>query len=142
MANYKLLGNTYTTRKGDDTKLKRIDAILKQNPTHKFEGTYLKGMKELGKVQPKKVQAIMRATSDLEKKFKCKIKWSKMKWHLVITTARYSHEPAGIGSVVEITGKTDDGRPAKYKYNQPASQEGGSRHFMLGDKRGSNSDFT
>jgi len=141
---YNLLGNTYTVRKGEDEKLKRIDAILKQNPTHEFDGTYVQGMKELGKVQRKKVQAILQATKQLEKKFKCKIKWHKMEWYLVITEGRYNSGPKGIGSGVQIVGWTDD-NPRKqviYKYKQPRSAESGSRHYSVNGKTGSNSDFT
>ena len=138
---YKLLGQTYDD-KGEETKLARIDAILKQNPSHDYKGTYIKGMKELGKAQPKKVQAILRATNDLEKKFKCKIKWSKMEWNLVITQLRRNFGVSGIGSNVIIHGKSDKGENVRYKYSQPPSAESGSRSYQYGSKRGTNSDFT
>lgn len=142
---YKLLGNTYKANrnvKNSEQRLERIDAILKQNPTHEFDGTYLQGMKELAGAQPKKVKAIINATKDLEKKFKCKIKWKTMEWYLVVTTGRYNSGPQGLGSGVQINGKTDKGDTVIYKYRQPSSAESGSREFQLGRHSGTNSDFT
>ena len=82
---FKLLGDYYTSADMSDAKrLGRIEQILKTNPTD-FDGTYLQGMKQLAGPQRKKVQAIINATKDLERKFNCKIKWSKMKWSLRIT---------------------------------------------------------
>ncbi len=140
--NFKLLGNIYSPMPlSDEKKLGRIQQILKTNPTD-FDGTYLQGMKQLAGPQKKKVQAIINATKDLERKFNCKIKWSKMKWSLKITMMRRAYGVSGIGSNVVITGKCDDGTPAMYKYYQPSSAEGGSRTYKVGDKRGKDADFT
>jgi len=147
---FKLLGDTYTANDSkEETKLGRIDQILKNNPTD-FDGTYFQGMKQLAGPQRKKVQAIINATKDLERKFNCKIKWSKMKWSLKITMKRYAtnyragpgSNISGIGSNVVITGKCDNGKPVMYKYTQPSSAEGGARSYKVGNESGSNSDFT
>ena len=121
-----------------------IDILESDGIPTSYSGPIGKGVKELKKYQPKKVEAMGIALDLIEKNFKVRVKWKTISWELIYTYKKNfwygtsSHtknadKPGGIGAKVEIFGIGSDNKEYRYMYRQ--GDEGGNRSYQIDDNQ-------
>ena len=136
--------NRMMSRFGEEVN--KISKILDQidGKETEYEGTFKKGMASLGKVQKRKVTAILDALPLIERKVGSKITWKTMKWKLIFTYGQTQGwggflwnegGSIGLGSKVDIIGYTRDGTEIKYMYKQSRAAQSGQRMYKIGKNK-------
>lgn len=106
---------------------------FKQYYPNGFDGTVEEGIELLKEFLPQRLNAMLRATQQLEDKFG-KIQWSTMKLDLLETFGRYGLGDPMVGANQIVAGVSESGETVQYRYIQPSSAESGRRLFKVGKK--------